>query len=112
GQDESVLTGAPSTTATRASDVGTYAIGRGTLAAQNYVLPEAEGSLTIDPVRLSLTLDDQRRAYGSANPELTWRAAGFVLGQDESVLTGAPSTTATRASDVGTYAIGRGTLAA
>jgi filamentous hemagglutinin family protein len=112
GQDASVVTGSAATAATPASDVGTYAITGGTLAAPNYVLSFTDGVLTVDPASLTVTIDDARRAYGDPNPAFTFTGSGFVLGQDESVVTGAATTSATPSSDVGPYSITGGTLAA
>uniref|UniRef100_UPI001B4D721D MBG domain-containing protein n=1 Tax=Amaricoccus sp. TaxID=1872485 RepID=UPI001B4D721D len=113
GQDASVLTGALATDATTTSNVGAYAIGKGTLAAANYILTANPGTLTIDPARLTLTIADQSRTYGSsAFDGRAFTATGFVLGQDKSVLTGALAADATASSNVGAYAIGKGALAA
>ena len=56
---------------------------------------------------LTITADDQTKAYGSANPSLTASYSGFVNGDTAASLTTAPtlSTTATTASHVGAYAI-------
>jgi filamentous hemagglutinin family protein len=112
GQDASVISGAPATAATPASGVGTYAITGGDLAAANYALSFTDGVLTIDPATLTVTIGDARRSYGDPNPPFAVTGSGFVLGQDESVITGAAATTATPTSDVGGYAITAGTLAA
>lgn len=115
------LTGTPAltTTATALTGVGTVAItaGPGTLAADHYVLFFAPGTLTITRASLTVTADDQARAYGANNPTLTATISGFVNGETaDGVVTGAAvlSTTATQASAAGDYAITAavGTLAA
>jgi hypothetical protein len=53
----SVVSYAPSTIATADSNVGTYQIAPGaTLVSRNYVLTQTDGTLTIDPATLTLTL--------------------------------------------------------
>src|SRR3546814_12051050 len=50
------VTGALATSATAASDVGAYAIARGSLAvSSNYALPYQGANLSIDPAALTLT---------------------------------------------------------
>ncbi|MDZ7669068.1 MAG: MBG domain-containing protein [Gammaproteobacteria bacterium] len=106
GQDVSDLSAfSIQTSATVSSDVGDYAI-TASASASNYVLSVENGMLTIDPARVLIELHDQRRLYGSENPELTYSASGFVLGDDLADLDGVSVTTAaTAASGVGNYAI-------
>ena len=54
-----------------------------------------------------MTANAQSRAYGAANPTLTYVATGLV---NSDTLTGALATTATATSQVGLYAITQGTL--
>jgi hypothetical protein len=56
---------------------------------------------------LTVTANNQSRAYGAANPSLTCTLAGFVNGDTSASLTTLPlvSTTATTASYVGSYPI-------
>jgi hypothetical protein len=106
------LTGSLATSATSASDVGQYAITRGTLAASsNYALTYAGANLTVGTRALSVTAYAQSRIYGNANPTLTYTVGGLGLVNGDT-LTGALATSATSASDVGQYAITQGTLAA
>ncbi|TFZ54812.1 filamentous hemagglutinin N-terminal domain-containing protein [Methylorubrum sp. Q1] len=78
------------------------------LSNPNYTLSGAAGTVAIMPATLTYTADAARRTYGSANPALTGRVAGF-LGAD----TPANSTTGTLAfttqagagSNVGSYAV-------
>lgn len=46
--------------------------------------------LTVTPAVLTLTADNKERYYGDANPTLTYQIAGFVNGENQSVLTGQP----------------------
>ncbi|MGE3277325.1 MAG: MBG domain-containing protein, partial [Vicinamibacterales bacterium] len=92
------------------TDVGTYAIGQGTLAASaNYTLTYVGANLTITAKPIEVTANAQTKVYGEADPALTWTITSGTLESGDS-LTGdldrAPGT------DVGTYAIGQGTLAA
>ncbi len=104
------LSGALGSSATTASNVGAYAITQGTLTAgSNYELIYFGADLTITPRGLTVTADHRSRAYGDANPALTYVFSGLVNGD---LLTGALTTGANAASNVGSYAINRGTLAA
>ena len=104
------LTGALATTATTTSNVGAYGITQGTLAASsNYTLSYTGANLTVTAAALTVTANAQTRAYGAANPTLTYNETGLVNGD---TLTGALATTATTTSNVGAYGITQGTLAA
>ncbi|MHB8671372.1 MAG: MBG domain-containing protein, partial [Acidimicrobiales bacterium] len=75
-------------------------------------------ALTVTPAPLTVTADNASRYHEAANPKFTVTYSGFVLGQNlaSSGVRGTPSctTTATTASDVGTYPItcDAGTLSA
>jgi filamentous hemagglutinin family protein len=104
------LTGVLATTAAATSNVGLYAITQGTLAASaNYALSYTGANLTVTAAALSVGADPQSRAYGAANPTLTYVATGLVNGD---MLTGLLATSATATSNVGAYGITQGTLAA
>ena len=104
------LSGLLATTATTTSDVGDYAITQGTLAASaNYTLSYVGANLGVTAAALSVTADAQSRAYGAANPTLTYVSSGLVNGD---TLSGLLATTASTTSDVGLYAITQGTLSA
>ena len=99
------LSGALATSATTASNVGTYGIGQGTLAASgNYALNYASDDLTVTQRALTVTADAKSRAYGDANPALTYQVGGSGLVNGDS-LSGALATSATTLSNVGTYGI-------
>ena len=82
----------------------------------NYSVATASVNLTVNRATLTVTAADKGRAYGVANPALTYGIAGFVNGDGSGVVSGAASvaTTATVASGVGTYPItvAAGSLAA
>src|SRR6185295_4937494 len=105
------LSGALATSATTLSNVGAYGITQGTLAASgNYALNYTIANLTVGQRALTVTADAKSRAYGDANPALTYQVGGAGLVNGDT-LSGALATSATTASDVGTYGITQGTLA-
>jgi hypothetical protein len=114
------VTGSPSctTTATSASGVGTYPIAcaLGTLAATNYDFSFVAGTLTIEPVALTVTadavpstaaIDHFTRPYDQPDPVFTVRYDGFVNGDDPADLGGTLSitTTALTFSPIGAYPV-------
>ncbi|WP_337271432.1 MBG domain-containing protein [Oryzifoliimicrobium ureilyticus] len=103
------LTGSLTTAATGSSDVGTYVITQGSLANSNYNISYLGGLLTITPRTLTVTASNLSRVYGDANPAFTYIANGLVNGDS---LSGKLATAATSTSNVGSYAIGQGTLGA
>ena len=106
GESSANLTTLPtvSTTATAASSVagGPYAITASGAVDPNYTISYTAGSLTVTPVALSITANNQTKVYGAALPTLTAGYSGFVNGDTSSSLTTQPtlSTTATSASSV------------
>ena len=68
-------------------------------------------NLTVGQRALTVTADAKSRAYGDANPALTYQVGGSGLVNGDT-LSGALATSATTASNVGVYGIGQGTLAA
>jgi filamentous hemagglutinin family protein len=107
------LSGALATSATTASNVGVYGITQGMLAASaNYTVSSFTGAnLTVTPRAIMVTADAQSRAYGDANPVLTYQLSGAGLVNGDT-LSGALATSATPTSNVGAYGIVQGTLAA
>jgi filamentous hemagglutinin family protein len=106
------VTGAPdiSTAATTESGVNTFAIAitQGSLVSDNYSFAFTAGSLEITPAPLTITALDAARTPFGADPDFKLSYSGFVLGQNEGVLSGLTvhtETDATDASPVGTYAI-------
>ena len=103
------------TSATPPTNAGSYAV-TATVNDPNYA-GTANATLVIAPAALTITANNQTRAYGAADPAFTWTPSGFVNGETASVLSGAPalSSTDTPTSAVGTtYPItaAQGTLAA
>lgn len=105
--DPSVLLGALARAA--GEDVGTYAIGQGTLAADNYLIRFTGADFRITPAGLVVVADPQSKTYGATDPVLTFAATGFQFGEDAGVLSGALTRVA--GENVGLYDIGVGTLA-
>jgi hypothetical protein len=103
---QSALTGALARASGEA--VGSYAIGQGNLAAQNYAISFVPGTFSITPAPLAVTADALRRLYGDADPALTFRATGFRLGDTVASLSGGLVRTPGEA--VGAYDILQGTL--
>ncbi len=94
-----------SSTATAASPVGTYPITAtltNTTAAANYSLNITAGTLTVTRATLTISANNATRVYGAANPTFSGTITGVVNGD---TLTESFTTTATTASNAGTYAI-------
>ena len=103
-------------TANATSNVGSYAINGSGLSGNsgNYTFTFAQAAgnataLSVTPASLSVVANPLSRTYGAANPALTYSATGLLNGD---TLSGALATTATSNSNVGTYAITQGNLAA
>jgi hypothetical protein len=74
----------------------------------NYTFAQPTGlTANVIPATLSVSADDKSRAYGGANPPFTASYAGFVNGEDASVLSGVAdlSAIADTNSPVGAYPI-------
>ena len=89
------------------SPVGTYPIIPGGLSSTNYALSYSNGTLTVSAYALSVTADNQGRAYGQANPTLTGSVVGL---QDGDNITAVYGTAADTNSPVGVYPITIGLL--
>jgi hypothetical protein len=76
-------------------------------ATTNYTLTQPTVTASITPASLTITADDQSRAYGLPNPALTASYNGFVNDEDTNALTSQAilSTTAETGSPAGTYPI-------
>jgi hypothetical protein len=106
------LSGVLATSATSASNVGMYGITQGTLGSPNYTISSFAGAnLTVTPRAITVTADAISRAYGEANPVLTYQVGGTGLVNGDT-LSGALATSATAASNAGIYGITQGTLGA
>ena len=103
--------GAPSlsTLANSATKPGNYVISStvGTLTSGNYSFSFGAGTLTVGKAQLMITPRAAVATYGAALPALTYAVTGFVNGDGNSSMQGAPAlvTTATPASHVGSYPI-------
>ncbi|QOX63379.1 VWA domain-containing protein [Anoxybacterium hadale] len=87
-------------------DVGTYKINQGSLSAgANYTVTYVEANLTITPATVTVTADAKSKAYGAADPELTYTSSVEGL-----TFTGELEREA--GEDVGTYKINQGSLSA
>ncbi|MBL8058839.1 MAG: proprotein convertase P-domain-containing protein, partial [Anaerolineales bacterium] len=106
GETAAVLSGALTVTATETTPAGAYAIAS-TLAGPNYAVTYVPGALTVTPAPLTVTANNQSKAYGAVLPALTVGYSGFVNGETLAVLDVLPTagTTATQSSPAGTYAI-------
>ncbi|NBW92550.1 MAG: hypothetical protein EBR53_08900, partial [Actinobacteria bacterium] len=86
-------------------NVGSYAIRVGSLANSNYEISFNGANLTITPKPVLVTANAQTKVYGDNDPALTYSTIG-LLGND--TLSG--SLNRAPGSDVGSYAIGQGSL--
>jgi hypothetical protein len=116
GDTSAILSGLSlSTAATTTSNVGSYAITAGgsvvSTTGQAYRLIQTPAALTVTPRSITVTADAKSRTYGDVNPALTYQVGGSGLVNGDT-LSGALATSATTASNVGTYGITQGTLAA
>lgn len=94
--------------ATSMSDVGNYVITADGGVLRNYeFIGIGSGTLTITPAPLVVAASDASMPYYSTVPELSYRYQGFLVGDDERVVTTKPTiqTDASMASPVGTYPI-------
>ncbi|WP_221032321.1 MBG domain-containing protein [Actomonas aquatica] len=95
-----------STTAAIDSDVGSYAITPTVGANPNYAITTTAGTLTIDPVSLTITAQDASKLFADLDPTFAADVEGLVLDQSLADLGTLAVTTPTgQLSDVGTYAI-------
>ena len=106
------LSGALATSAKLTSNVGSYGITQGSVAASgNYALTYVGANLAVTQRAITVAADAQSRLYGNANPALTYQVGGSGLVNGDTLL-GTLATSATTTSNAGTYAITQGTLAA
>lgn len=104
-----VLNGAPklSTTATKASPVGTYPIKVEAGSVTNTQTTYVDGTLTITKAPLTIKAGEYTKKQGEENPEFELTYEGFKNGETLAVLTTQPkaTTTATTDSPVGEYEV-------
>lgn len=92
---------------TPASPVGDYEISIAGGSAQNYEISLVKGNCEVVPAVLQVVASDAEMVYGDDLPTLSLVYAGFVNGEDASVLASKPelSTLASSQSSVGEYEI-------
>jgi hypothetical protein len=102
-----VLTGALARDAGETVAGGPYAIKKGTLAANgNYTIDYTGSNLTITARPITVTANPQTKVIGAADPTLTYKVTGTLVGTDS--FSGALSRAT--GETIGTYPIGQGTL--
>ena len=109
------ITGAPSTSATQASHVGTYAISGNFVSPAGYLVQVNPGTLAVTPATLTYVANPWSRVYGDPDGPLDGQVTGFLLGDTlASATTGtlAFASNATQGSGVGSYAINGSGLSA
>ena len=112
GDTSAVVTGLTFTAPGAGANVGSYGIVPSGASAANYAIAYLNGTLTVNPVILTVTADSKTRDRGMANSPLTFTYAGLENGDTNSVFTGALTTSAAMDSLVGSYAIRQGSFAA
>ena len=85
--------------ASRSSHRGTYPITASGAVDTDYTISYVAGTLTVTPVALTITANDQTKAYGAALPALTASYSGFVNGDTDVSLTTAPTLTTSAHAD-------------
>jgi len=109
GEDATALGGSLSYggTAQNATNAGSYSIVPSGLTSANYNITFNNGTLTVNPLAVTVTADPQTKVYGTSDPALTYSPSPALVAGDS--FTGSLS----RASGatVGNYAIGQGSLA-
>jgi len=95
------------TSASASSPAGSYTITASGAAYTNYTITQVSGTLTVGTAILTITANDQTKAYGQALPELTASYSGFVNSDTTNNLTALATlaTTATSVSNAGVYPI-------
>ncbi|MBD2721434.1 T9SS type A sorting domain-containing protein [Hymenobacter sp. BT189] len=87
-------------------NVGTYAIGKGSVAlSSNYALSYVGDNLSITPKSLTITADAKTKVYGAALPTFTASYTGLANGDSAPATVPVFATTAFITSPVGPYTI-------
>src|SRR5258707_5792752 len=94
-------------TETTGSTPGTYPITASGAASANYTFSYVSGTLTVTKATVTVTANDQTKAYGAVNPTLTVSYSGFVNGDTVATLTtmATASPTATTATTPWNYSV-------
>lgn len=110
GETSAVLAGTLSYTGSSqgAKNAGNYTITPQGLSSGNYAISYVDGTLTVDKAPVTVTADNQRKVYGSADPALTYQVTSGALLSGDS-LSGALTRTA--GNNVGSYTIDASGLA-
>ena len=86
------------------ANVGTYAIGLGTLGNSNYVISYNAGTLTVDPASLIITASDATKTYGAV-ANLSGYSVSGLFNDDEVTSVSLSSVGADASANVGSYSI-------
>ena len=89
-----------------ATDAGTYEVTARVDGGENYDDAELAATLTITPLEITVTAEDQTKAFGTADPELTYTFTPALIGND--AFTGGLDRDV--GEGVGTYKISQGNL--
>jgi len=106
-EDSSVVSGlSVISPATTISNVGNYAITASGATADNYSIAYAQGTLTVAPAPLTVTIDPATRRYGDTDPVFTYSLAGLRNGDSADLVTVANlDSLATPTANAGSYTI-------
>ena len=99
--------GTAMTDATGAYPVTPSAATGGTFNPANYSITYDPGTLTVGTLAVTVTANGQAKVYGTSDPALTYGYSPALVGSDSF----AGGLTRTAGENVGSYAIGQGTLA-
>ncbi len=107
GDTSAVVSGLSfATGATAASNVGNYAITASGASADNYSITYAQGSLTVAPAPLTVSIDPATRRYGDADPVFTYTVSGLKNGDASSLVSvNNLDSLATPTANAGSYTI-------
>jgi hypothetical protein len=103
-ESPSVLAGtlAFTTPANASSAAGSYPLTPSGLTSNNYTIVFDAGSVTVQAIALTISVNDASREFGAPNPAFLGTVTGVIAGDG---ITASYSSAATPASPVGTYAI-------
>ena len=111
GDSGSVFSGDLTTTGTANSGVGNNTITQGNLSAgANYSISYTSANLAVTAYSISISANNQTKAYGAALPSMTYTNSTLVNGDTSSIFSGSLATTATANSPGGYYPIAIGSL--
>jgi gliding motility-associated-like protein len=95
GDTQASLTTLPtlSSTATTASNAGSYTVTASGAVMPGYNIVYIPGTLTVNKAPLTISADNKSKTYGTVNPPLTASYNGFVNGDTQASLTTLPTLT-------------------